>query len=71
MGMAVLLITHDMGVVAEVVDKVLVMRHGKKVEEGAVEDIFREPRHSYTRAAGGRAAPGALAARGPAAGFRF
>ncbi len=50
MGMAVLFITHDMGVVAEVADKVLVMRHGEKVEEGPVEDIFKAPRHPYTRA---------------------
>lgn len=50
MGMAVLFITHDMGVVAEVADKVLVMRHGEKVEEGPVEEIFKAPQHSYTRA---------------------
>jgi glutathione transport system ATP-binding protein len=50
MGMAVLFITHDMGVVAEVADKVLVMRHGEKVEEGPVEEIFRAPQHPYTRA---------------------
>ncbi len=40
MGMAVLFITHDMGVVAEVADKVLVMRGGEKVEEGTVETIL-------------------------------
>ncbi|MFH5773217.1 dipeptide ABC transporter ATP-binding protein [Paracoccus broussonetiae] len=50
MGMAVLFITHDMGVVAEVADKVLVMRHGEKVEEGSVEQIFQSPEHPYTRA---------------------
>ncbi|MBW9088631.1 dipeptide ABC transporter ATP-binding protein [Rhizobium wenxiniae] len=50
MGMAVLFITHDMGVVAEVADKVLVMRHGEKVEEGPVEEIFKAPQHPYTRA---------------------
>ncbi|MDB6452523.1 dipeptide ABC transporter ATP-binding protein [Falsirhodobacter sp. 20TX0035] len=50
MGMAVLFITHDMGVVAEVADRVLVMRHGQKVEEGTVEQIFDAPQHPYTRA---------------------
>ncbi len=50
MGMAVLFITHDMGVVAEVADKVLVMRHGEKVEEGPVGEIFKAPQHPYTRA---------------------
>lgn len=50
MGMAVLFITHDMGVVAEVADRVLVMRHGEKVEEGTVEQIFDAPQHPYTRA---------------------
>lgn len=50
MGMAVLFITHDMGVVAEVADKVLVMRGGEKVEEGTVETIFAAPQHPYTRA---------------------
>ena len=50
MGMAVLFITHDMGVVAEVADRVLVMRHGEKVEEGTVAEIFDAPRHPYTRA---------------------
>ncbi|SNT73748.1 dipeptide ABC transporter ATP-binding protein [Paracoccus seriniphilus] len=50
MGMAVLFITHDMGVVAEVADRVLVMRHGEKVEEGDVRQIFEAPQHPYTRA---------------------
>ncbi|WP_128255658.1 dipeptide ABC transporter ATP-binding protein [Falsirhodobacter deserti] len=50
MGMAVLFITHDMGVVAEVADRVLVMRHGEKVEEGTVEEIFDAPQHPYTKA---------------------
>ena len=50
MGMAVLFITHDMGVVAEVADKVLVMRHGEKMEEGTVQQIFDAPQHPYTRA---------------------
>jgi glutathione transport system ATP-binding protein len=50
MGMAVVFITHDMGVVAEVADRVMVMRQGRKVEEGPVEEIFADPRHPYTRA---------------------
>ncbi|MHB9152298.1 MAG: ABC transporter ATP-binding protein [Spirochaetales bacterium] len=49
LGMAVIFITHDMGVVAEMADDVVVMRKGKKVEEGSVSDIFRKPAHPYTR----------------------
>jgi len=48
LGMAVILITHDLGVVAEVCDRVLVMYAGQVVEQGTVQDIFREPRHPYT-----------------------
>ncbi len=50
MEMAVMFITHDMGVVAEVADRVLVMRYGRKVEEGTVEEIFAAPKHPYTKA---------------------
>ena len=50
MNMAVIFITHDMGVVAEVADRVLVMYRGEKVEEAASEEIFRNPKHSYTKA---------------------
>jgi glutathione transport system ATP-binding protein len=50
MHMAVIFITHDMGVVAEVAERVLVMYQGEKVEEGAAEAIFHAPRHPYTRA---------------------
>lgn len=49
-GMGLLFITHDLGVVAEIADRVVVMRRGVKVEEGAVEEIFRSPRHPYTQA---------------------
>ena len=49
-GMAVLFITHDMGVVAEVADFVCVMKQGKIVEAGTVFDIFEAPKHPYTRA---------------------
>jgi len=49
-GMAVLLITHDLGVVAEIAHRVIVMYAGRKVEEGSTREIFREPRHPHTRA---------------------
>ncbi len=48
-GMAVVFITHDMGVVAEIADRVVVMWRGRKVEEGPVADIFARPRHPYTQ----------------------
>ncbi|MEO6986416.1 MAG: dipeptide ABC transporter ATP-binding protein [Paralcaligenes sp.] len=50
MHMGVIFITHDMGVVAEVADRVLVMYRGAKVEEGVSEQIFFAPQHSYTQA---------------------
>ena len=46
---AIVLITHDMGVVARMCDRIQVMRNGTYVEEGAVNDIFYHPRHDYTR----------------------
>ena len=49
LGMSVLLITHDFGVVAETAQRVVVMYAGRKVEEGAVEDIFDRPLHPYTQ----------------------
>lgn len=48
-GVAVLLITHDMAVVADVADDVAVMRRGRIVERAAVREIFQRPRHEYTR----------------------
>ncbi len=48
-GMAVLMITHDLGVIAEVADRVAVMYAGKIVETGTVDEIFADPRHPYTR----------------------
>ena len=48
-GMAVIFITHDMGVVAEIADEVLVMYHGKVVERADVETIFHAAKHDYTR----------------------
>ena len=49
LGLALLLITHDLGVVAEMADRVAVMYAGRIVEEAAVRDLFHDPRHPYTR----------------------
>jgi glutathione transport system ATP-binding protein len=49
-GMGLIFITHDMGVVAEMADRVLVMRNGVKVEEGDAVRVFDAPQHPYTRA---------------------
>jgi peptide/nickel transport system ATP-binding protein len=48
-GTAIILITHDLGVVAEMAQRVVVMYAGRKVEEASVEDLFARPRHPYTR----------------------
>lgn len=48
LGMAIILITHDLGVVARIADRVAVMYGGKIVETGSVDEIFSEPRHPYT-----------------------
>jgi len=47
--MGVIFITHDLGVVAEIADRALVLYRGRVVEEGAVETLFRSPRHPYTK----------------------
>jgi oligopeptide/dipeptide ABC transporter ATP-binding protein len=49
LGTAIILITHDMGVVAENADRVVVMYAGRKVEEASVDDLFERPLHPYTR----------------------
>ncbi|WP_371327836.1 MULTISPECIES: ABC transporter ATP-binding protein [Dickeya] len=49
-GMSVLFITHDMGVVAEIADRVVVMYRGEVVEQGTVAEIFTRPQHDYTKA---------------------
>ena len=68
-GMAVLFITHNLGVVAEIADRVVVMYAGRVVEEGSVERLFASPRHPYTR---GLLAclPGRALAGGPQSGPR-
>jgi peptide/nickel transport system ATP-binding protein len=48
-GTAIILITHDLGVIAETAQRVIVMYAGRKVEEAAVRALFRHPRHPYTR----------------------
>jgi peptide/nickel transport system ATP-binding protein len=49
MGSAVMLITHDLGVVAEIAERVIVLYAGRKVEEASVADIFADPKHPYTQ----------------------
>ena len=49
-GMAIMLITHDLGVVAEMCDEVAVMYLGRVVEQASVDDIFHNPKHPYTKA---------------------
>ena len=65
-SMAMVFITHDLGVVAELADRVAIMQHGHIVETGAVGDVFAQPQHAYTRGTVGLSAaftpsPGALA----------
>jgi peptide/nickel transport system ATP-binding protein len=50
LGTAIILITHDMGVVAEMADRVIVMRQGRQVETAATADLFTQPQAGYTRA---------------------
>jgi microcin C transport system ATP-binding protein len=67
LGMAILFITHDLGIVRKVADRVCVMKEGKIVEHGAVEAVFAAPQHPYTReliAAEPRANPAPLNPRG-------
>ncbi|MBR0984596.1 ABC transporter ATP-binding protein [Bradyrhizobium liaoningense] len=49
-NMAVMFITHDFGVVADIADQVVVLRHGKAVEEGPAATVFKAPQHDYTKA---------------------
>ncbi len=50
LGMAILMITHDLGVVANVADEIVVMYHGKVMESGTLDDIFQNPQHAYLQA---------------------
>jgi microcin C transport system ATP-binding protein len=50
LGMAMLFITHDLGIVRKIADRVCVMQRGKIVEQGAAEEVFTSPQHPYTRA---------------------
>jgi peptide/nickel transport system ATP-binding protein len=50
LGMAVLIITHDLGVVANMAEEIIVLYHGKVMESGTLDDIFRRPTHPYLRA---------------------
>ncbi len=50
LGMSMLFITHDLGIVRKIADRVCVMQHGKIVEQGPVEDVFTKPQHHYTKA---------------------
>jgi ABC-type glutathione transport system ATPase component len=48
-GVTYLFVSHDLAVVDHVCHEILVMRHGEVVEQGSPEDLFRSPRHAYTR----------------------
>lgn len=50
LGMALLLISHDLGVIASLCQRLYVMRHGRVVEQGNIRDVFSTPEHPYTRA---------------------
>lgn len=50
LGMSMLFITHDLGIVRKIADRVCVMQHGKIVEQGPVESVFTAPQHPYTKA---------------------
>ena len=48
-NMGLILITHDLGIAAEVADKVIVLKNGKIVEKGTLKDVFIKPKHKYTK----------------------
>jgi len=49
-NMAVMFITHDFGVVADIADRVVVLRYGQVVEQGSAQEVLNRPRHAYTKA---------------------
>jgi len=49
LGMSIILITHDLGIVADMSDRVIVMYAGQIVEQGLVDEIYKDPKHPYTR----------------------
>ncbi|MEO8147353.1 MAG: ABC transporter ATP-binding protein [Bacteroidia bacterium] len=49
-GMSIIFITHDLGLIAELANRVMVMREGKIVEQGSITDVFSDPQHPYTKA---------------------
>ena len=49
MGMAIMLVTHNFGVVADICDRMVVMQQGRIVETGDVVDVFQSPQHDYTK----------------------
>ncbi len=57
LGMSVILVTHDLGVVAATCDRMAVMYAGRIVESGTVADVFAQPMHAYTRGSSGIGAP--------------
>ncbi|TVQ57992.1 MAG: ABC transporter ATP-binding protein [Rhodobacteraceae bacterium] len=67
-GMGLMLITHDLGVVADMADRVVVMREGRVVEAGPAERVLRAPSHGYTRALAAAARHAPLRAAPPAGG---
>ena len=70
LGMAIVWITHDLGVIAGIADRVLVMYAGQVVEQAPVHPLFNDPRHPYTRALLKHDSLGHRGARGQAAGDR-
>lgn len=49
LNMSVVIISHDLSAISKIADEIVVMKHGKVIESGAYEDLFRQPKHEYTR----------------------
>ena len=68
LGMAIIMITHDLGIVARMCEKIAVMYAGKIVEYGTTDEIFYEPKHEYTKGPAAQyPAPGFQRSRAPGA----